>query len=199
MDRPDQGEAPMSTPFDYAQKQHVHRSRDWTGWCLVFVRSCFGVPARYGSATEAWTKAEHRHPETDPDKIPRGVPVFWTGGSHGFGHIALSRGGGSCWTTDLIRPGQVDVARIADVHARWGLTLAGWTEDINGVRVWSPPAPEPARKPAPKPKPRTGRPSVAEQTARNIEQGQPIKAVKRPKVAARMRQIVARLRAGTEK
>lgn len=135
----------MAEPFAYAQTQHDHPTRDWTGYCLIFVRTAFGVGSRYASAASAWEHAEHRHPETDPDKIPRGVPVFWTGGSHGYGHIALSRGDGTCWTTDLIRPGKVDVAPIAEVHTRWGLTLVGWTEDINGVRVWTPPTPEPAR------------------------------------------------------
>ena len=146
----------MAEPFKFAQREHKRRSRDWSGWCLVFVRSCFGVAARYPSATSAWQHAEHRHRTTDPDAIPRGVPVFWTGGSQGFGHVALSRGDGTCWTTDLIRPGHVDVAPIAEVQRRWGMPLVGWTEDINGVRVWSPPAPK-----RPKRKPKTTRTSKA--------------------------------------
>lgn len=52
------------------------------------------------------------------------------------------------------------------------------------------------RMPGAKPKPM---PSVDAQTASNIVSGNPIAKVKRPRVAARMRQIVARLRAGIEK
>lgn len=192
----------MSDPFAFAQAQHDHPSRDWTGYCLIFAHDAFGVGAKYPSATSAWEHAVHKHPETDPTKIPRGVPVFWTGGSHGYGHVAVSRGGGSCWTTDLIRPGKVDVARIADVHARWGLTLVGWTEDINGVRVYTPPKPAPSPvkpKPKPKPAPKPKRSSVDDQAATDIANGTAVADVKRPAVAARLRQIIARLRAGTEK
>lgn len=56
-----------------------------------------------------------------------------------------------------------------------------------------------AKPPAPKPPPASKRASVDEQTAANIATGIPPAKVKRPKVAARMRQIIARLRAGTEK
>ena len=129
----------MPHPFRYAQAQHKRRSRDWTGWCLVFVRSAFGVPAQQPDAASAWANAERKHPVTSGSQVPRGVPVFWTGGSHGHGHIALSRGDGSVWTTDFVREGQVDVARIDDITRGWGLTLAGWTEDLNGVTVWTPP------------------------------------------------------------
>lgn len=128
-------------PFAFAQAQHERPSQNWHGWCLVFVHDAFGVPARYPSAAAAWINAAHKHPETDPHKIPRGVPVFWAGGSHGYGHVAVSRGDGTCWTTDLIRDGQVDVAPIELVRERWGLTLVGWTEDLNGVTVWTPPKP----------------------------------------------------------
>ena len=123
-------------PFDYAQAQHRRASRDWSGWCLVFVRSCFGIAARWPSAAEAWRNAAHRHPVTRGNQVPRGVPVFWLGGREGFGHVALSRGNGSCWTTDFVRPGQVDVADIDDITRGWGMHLAGWTEDLNGQVVY---------------------------------------------------------------
>ena len=139
----------MPTPFKFAQGEHEHASRDWSGWCLVFVRSCFGVSALYSSATQAWQQAKYRHPTTDAASIPRGVPVFWTGGSHGFGHIALSRGDGTCWTTDFVRAGQVDVARIDAIGPGWGLTLVGWTEDVNGVKVYEQPVEPAVKEPAP--------------------------------------------------
>ena len=139
----------MPTPFAFAQAEHEHASRDWRGWCLVFTRSCFGVPALYASATQAWQQAMNRHPTTDAASIPRGVPVFWTGGSHGFGHIALSRGDGTCWTTDFVRAGEVDVARIDAIGPGWGLTLAGWSEDVNGVRVYEQPVKPVVQAPAP--------------------------------------------------
>lgn len=141
-------------PFDFAQAEHAHPSRNWHNLCQMFTHLAFdvltdGTP----TAAEAWRRAKYRHPETDPANIPRGVPTFWVGGSSGAGHAVVSRGGGSCWGTDLIRDGQVDVYDIADVHARWGLTLVGWTEDIDGVRVWeaTPPPPPPIKQPLPDP------------------------------------------------
>ncbi|MCL2542747.1 MAG: hypothetical protein FWE71_09875 [Nocardioidaceae bacterium] len=146
------GKVVHGDPWTFAQHEHDHPSRNWHGMCQDFTHSAFGVPSDgTPSAAAAWERAKYRHPETDPANIPRGVPVFWTGGSHGFGHAAVSRGGGSVWGTDLVRDGQVDVYPINDVHTKWGLTLAGWTEDIDGVRVWQPDAakPAPEKKPAP--------------------------------------------------
>lgn len=128
------------------------------GMCLREVRECFGVGPAADDAAEAWRDAQHKHPETDPRKIPRGVPVFWTGGSHGHGHIAISTGfAGRCFSTDILRAGYFDQVPIDLIHEKWGLTLAGWTEDLNGVRVyhdqkWEPakPKPEPVKKAAAK-------------------------------------------------
>ena len=116
------------------------------GLCLQRVRMCYGVGPRDPDASTAWALAKYRHTQTNPVSIPRGVPVFWTGGSSGHGHIAIATGDGTCWSTDIRRTGYFDRVPIAEIHDRWGLTLVGWTEDINGVRVWSPPAP-------PKPEP----------------------------------------------
>lgn len=62
------------------------------------------------------------------------------------------------------------------------------------------PSPRPVKpKPKPKPKPAPKWPSVDEQAAVDIADGTAVADVKRPAVAARLRQIIARLRAGTEK
>lgn len=117
-----------------------HTPTSAVGMCLREVRECFGVPSDgTPDAATAWLNAEHKHHETDPRKIPRNVPVFWTGGSHGHGHIAISTGWlGRCWSTDIERPGYFDRVDIALIGGRWGLTLVGWTEDLDGVRVYKP-------------------------------------------------------------
>ena len=104
-------------------------------WCLKFVRLCYGIPAREADAIAAWRTAKHKHPQTDAAKIPRGYPVFWEGGSASHGHIAISAGNGFCWSTDIRRTGFMDRVPIDEIRAKWGLTLLGWTEDINGVTV----------------------------------------------------------------
>lgn len=137
-------------PFTFAQAEHLHASRNWHGLCQMFTHLAYSVPSD-GTPTAAawWAKSTRKHPETNPAMIPRGVPVYWTGGSSGAGHAAVSRGDGTVWGTDLVRDGQVDIYPIGDVHAKWGLTLVGWTEDIDSVVVWEPttPAPKPASHP----------------------------------------------------
>jgi hypothetical protein len=104
--------------------------------CQSFVRSAFGVGAYYPSAVSAWQHARYRHPLSDGNHVPRGVPFFWSGGSRGYGHVVLSVGSGLCWSTDVARTGYVDLVRINDVTRRWGEHPLGWTEDINAVHVW---------------------------------------------------------------
>jgi cell wall-associated NlpC family hydrolase len=120
-------------------------SRNWTGLCMMFTRMMYGVSAvgdydRDGDAdaVDGWKSARRKHPTKDPYDIPRGVPVFWSGGRDGYGHAAISVGGGQMWSTDIERDGKVDLAPIADVKRKWGLELLGWTEDINGTTVYEP-------------------------------------------------------------
>jgi hypothetical protein len=110
--------------------------------CLVFVRSCYGVGAHYRSAAEAWHGAKKKHRQTDGDRVPRGVPFFWTGGSQGFGHVVLSAGGGMCWSNDVRVSGGIHLVSINEITRAWGQTPQGWAEDLNGLRVWeAPPKP----------------------------------------------------------
>jgi hypothetical protein len=105
-----------------------------TGMCLKFVRTCYNVPPQYATAAIAWSKTKYRHGSTPP----KGVPVWWTGGSRGFGHVAISAGGGYVISTDSGGRGRVGRTSIAHITRAWGQTYRGWTEDINRVRVYSP-------------------------------------------------------------
>ena len=116
----------------------------WKGYCLVFARSCFGVAARYGCAEEAYFAADFKHGTRETP--PPGVPVWWTNG--GYGHVAVSAGRGYCFSTDFRRSGLVDKVPITAITRGWGQQYRGWTEDINGVDVWSP-----RKRPEPKPQP----------------------------------------------
>lgn len=95
-------------------------------------------------ATEAWDKAERKHRTNSGKHCPRNVPVWWTGGSAGHGHVALSVGNGHCISTDAAGPGKNAKVRIDDLTSRWGLNFRGWSEDINGVRVYDPKPRKPA-------------------------------------------------------
>lgn len=130
----DRGELAISE----AREEHDEGITFGTGLCLQRVRLCYHVDAKYPDAASAWRNATHRHPETKPSAFPRGVPVFWTGGSSRHGHIAIATGDGECWSTDILRGGHWDKVPIGLIHQRWGLTLVGWTEDLNGARVYDP-------------------------------------------------------------
>lgn len=116
------------------------------GLCLVFVRSAFGVSALFGSAAAAWRGAQFKHPVSSGMQVPRGAPVFWTGGSRGFGHIAIGTGNGRCWSSDAGGPGRTAKVSIDELTDRFNIDFQGWAEDVNGVRVFD--ADQRARKQA---------------------------------------------------
>lgn len=124
-------------------RQRSHPGLFSTNTCLMQVRKCFGVDAKYPTAASAWLNAKIKHPTTRSAEVPRGGIAFWTGGSSGAGHIAIGLGDGLCETTDFVNRGGFGVARIDDITRVWGLTFRGWTEDVNGVQVYFPPAPKP--------------------------------------------------------
>lgn len=113
----------------------------WDNLCLAFVRQAFGLnytpesdwPLSRRMAGYAWDKAKRKHRETNPDKIPRGVPVFFELPSEA-DHVALSLGDGWCISNDFVVDGRIDRVKIADIAHRWG-PLLGWTEDLVGNTV----------------------------------------------------------------
>lgn len=116
--------------------------------CLMRVRALYGAPAigdfdgdGAADAEDGWKATKKRHnTETPVARIPAGVPIWWGGGSADHGHVAISAGGGLCWSTDIQRTGMFDKVPITDINRKWGLPFLGWTEDINGVRVYTAPA-----------------------------------------------------------
>jgi hypothetical protein len=122
---------------DFAAAQAANATRDWTGICLIFTRTCFNVGPANPDATSGWKAAKFKHGTAGTP--PLGVPVWWTGGRHG--HVAISTGDGNCFSSDIKRKGKIDKVPISLITRRWGFLYRGWTEDINGVRIWRPKAP----------------------------------------------------------
>lgn len=117
-------------------EKYIGAKRKWAHMCLGFVRTAFGLQRVESTAIGAWDATKHKHRgDSNP---PAGVPVFWSGGSSGDGHVAFSLGGGSIISTDLPYPGHISKAQLSDVQAAWGLKYLGWTEDLEGVRVYTP-------------------------------------------------------------
>lgn len=123
------------------------------GMCYRWTREMFGLPAvgdRDGDgdadAVDGWRAAKHRHPgDRTP---PGGVPVFWSGGSKGHGHAALTTFDGRVRSIDTGPSGfgTVGTVDLGWFERHWGLTYLGWSEDLGGQRI-------PTGAPAPTPQP----------------------------------------------
>lgn len=109
------------------------------GWCLQYVRQAFGLPARYGSATEAWEKSPTQHRDRD---FPPGlwVPVWYGLVDEPLGHVILRAPDGSCYSTSTLGSTPYhhpNLAHLEAFYAYYGMTLTyrGWTEDVAGYPV----------------------------------------------------------------
>lgn len=107
-------------------------------WCLANVREGFGIPAKYPdakAAMEANKKASLLHPITTlPDDVA--VPVFIDTPSV-WEHVIVSDKGKF----------YSDGKQLTSLD---GLTIFGWGESLNGVRIVES-IPEPTPAPAPEP------------------------------------------------
>jgi hypothetical protein len=103
------------------------------GYCLQWVRTQAGVPSLYSDAATAWTEADARHPGDQTP--PAGAVVYWTGGSQGYGHIAISLGHGLVRSTDVPAAGSVGTVPVDYFEEHWDLTYAGWSPTINGRTI----------------------------------------------------------------
>lgn len=132
-----------------AKYQSAHGPRYGVNQCMMRTRMLFDAPAigdydGDGSpdAEDGWKFAKFKHPfNGDYAAVPRGVPFWWSGGSNDNGHVAPTEGASYCMSTDILRGGYYDHVPLSLIAKKWGLTPLGWTEDIDGVRVWTPPAP----------------------------------------------------------
>jgi hypothetical protein len=124
------------------------------GWCLQYVRQAFGLPAKYGTAIEAWNASRFKHRDYNfPANV--WVPLWFTVKGVPAGHVVLRAPDGRIYsttalgrTTATIHPNQAHLERVY-AGAGLPLTYQGWTEDVADFLVVKP-VPAPA-KPAPAP------------------------------------------------
>ncbi|NPC98911.1 CHAP domain-containing protein [Nocardioides sp. zg-DK7169] len=103
------------------------------GYCLAWSRKQAGIPARFPDAATAWHNAAGRH--GGDHNPPRGAAVYWTGGSSGYGHIAISLGNGRVRSSDAAGSGRVGTIGIRELSREWGLRYGGWANTINGYVI----------------------------------------------------------------
>jgi len=118
-------------------------TKGYGGLCLQFVRTCYGIGAKYPSAISAWNNAKVKHRTSSTSGIPLGAPIYFSGSK--YGHIAVYAGNGYMRTTNSAT-NRIHTMTVAS-WVRMGYKFLGWSEDLNGVRV----IPQGGSKPSPKP------------------------------------------------
>lgn len=168
----------MTKYAPYPGRQAIKRARGYLGkraysnMCQAFVVTMYGTGAvgdwdgdRDADAVDGWKKAKARGRVVTADKIksyksiPAGVALYWTGGSRGYGHAAISIGDGQMISTDAGKAwgyvGQRDIGYISRVWKN-GLKFVGYViEEGNGYTLTDPPGSKPpaVNKPSVKPTP----------------------------------------------
>lgn len=143
---PGNGTTSSSQAINIASSEANNGFLSGVGTCLMWVRETFGfttdpVQGNPPTAAEGWAQvpAGQKHTDTDP---PAGVPVYWTGGSSGDGHVAISAGGGNLYSTDFgpngyIGDGRVHATTIDVINRDTALKYAGWAPYIGASPISS--------------------------------------------------------------
>ena len=108
------------------------------GNCLGSVRDAYGSPAVGGDATRAYLATTERGPDA------YGALAWWTGGSAGHGHVALSLGDGTVYSTDFgpdryYGDGRVRLIALVNVSRQSNpaapLVFQSFSHDLDGTDV----------------------------------------------------------------
>lgn len=116
----------------FVRHQSEHGPRFDAGLCKRQTRIAYGIPSDGSDdAAEAWTRTHYR---LGSGVWVPGAFAWWTGGSHGHGHVAFCAFKfGHVWSVDAHRSGYWDRVPFARIEA-WApsLTFRGFTLDIDG-------------------------------------------------------------------
>lgn len=102
------------------------------GMCLWTVQEAYQGPHAHPNAANAWHAESGKHHGDSP---PRGGIVWWTGGSHGYGHIAIALGDDMILSTDLPRWGSIGRVHLHTPRTSWGLHYAGWSDHLDNIPI----------------------------------------------------------------
>lgn len=117
------------------------------GYCLQNVRLAYGIPPKYADAKSAMN-ASKRAGTFHTDGVPKGiaVPLFADTGSP-YGHVMVCDANGDVYSDGKYLP------------TFKGMTVLGWSETLNDVRIVEyvnepvPVPPQPTPEPTPEPEP----------------------------------------------
>lgn len=113
-------------------------TKGYGGLCLKFTRLAYPAGSKYGHARLAWQRSKHRHATSSTAQMPVGVPIWLDRPGSTYGHVAVYVGGGQMVTTRS-STNRIHLDSVA-LWKSWGWRVLGWSEDINGVRVYTPPS-----------------------------------------------------------
>lgn len=106
------------------------------GMCDNFVANMYGLTASgYTTAISHWNSIPSQYKHPGDGNPPAGALVFWSGGSNGFGHVAISDGKGYIYSTDMPHSGNVGHVPLSQISNQWGLKYQGWAEPYFGGQV----------------------------------------------------------------
>lgn len=122
----------MTNTPQQAVKHALSLSKGHGGYCLRFVRLCYGINGVWPDAITAWNRSTRKVYETNVNNIPVGAPIFFSGSK--YGHTAIYLGGGKMRTTTSKSLNKIRT----DVVATWlsrGYQLLGYVEELNGKHI----------------------------------------------------------------
>ena len=118
----------------WALGQVDNPSDDYSAMCLSFTSKAYGFGGSgVESAADYWGDTWHGH--ASDRTPPLGALPCWTGGSSGWGHIAVVVDDGDghadrvrIASNDIERQGKIDVVPLSQIEESWGLPYKGWAE-----------------------------------------------------------------------
>ncbi|MFD9593072.1 peptidase M23 [Kitasatospora sp. NPDC059973] len=134
---PDVVKNPRSTEqaIQWERDQAATGEATWHLRCLATVASAYGwggagytnPPANSHSyATELYRNLIPASMHHDGDRNPPpGALMFWDTGSLA-GHVAMYIGNGQVASSDILRPGYIDIVPATEIETKWGAKYIGW-------------------------------------------------------------------------
>lgn len=139
---------------DEIVKRALASKTNVVGTCQLWTRTVIGVDSAGdqdgdgdADAVDGWKSEPRRARHVGDRTVPKGYPVAFGGGSNGFGHRAISLGGGKIRSTDMSddgstwHAGNVGTTTIAQIEQSMGVSYLGWSETMSGVKIPNPPPP----------------------------------------------------------
>lgn len=129
-------EARRLAAIAWMKKESAHPTRDRQNECLRTVRIALNISSGADWAIHAWQAADPEYSHTA--MIPEAGTPFFLIGSGKFGHIVLVDVPGktvdktTVFSTDIRRPGKIDLVTIGYLRKKWGMRKLGWTTRLNG-------------------------------------------------------------------